>query len=832
MSKKIQEALEIKFQSYDVIFWYDEQSELQEDFEALAFTNIEKVHVLGNEFEVKYKITQKSKTDKFLLYFNTKRPNNNENWLLDLELEYHRFHTDQEAIILEELRVDFSFKDLVKEHLLFFKSKERIESLKALIGVGDSQKDIAYKMLAVVFNTEHVYLNTFIHAHGTAFSNGNDKIDRDLERYNLVKFYWKEIYGKFRYKNNEPKIYDFLIEAFSHNIISNNIKPNLSKEAKLLLAVWKDTISYRDGFNAISETIGSDLNIEDKLNALNLETILEEDLFKLTDKKIIHELIQRVIEGSISNEFIQSSIKIRENKFWYNEFEVYYQCVSFASQLVNLIKNVKNDFRSFENGLEIYTKTHFEVDFLYRKFILNYRKSGHASIIGPLANKIEKLYSNNWLLKMNNQWQEVVDKVENWPTKEPYAQRQFYQQHIKPFVDKKQRVFVIISDALRYECGAELKSLLVKENRYDATIEGLVSSVPSYTQLGMASLLPNKEIKIIDGNDTVSVDEMSSSGIAGRTKILSQNSEARATAIKADDFMKFNAKTDGRDFIKKFDVIYIYHNRIDKTGDDKTTEEKVFDAVEDELTFFKEMLRKIANMNGNNMIITSDHGFLYQYQDIDESDFLKLEIKGEIVKYNRRFVLGNNILSNASVKHFSHKQLGLSSSGDVLIPKSVNRLRVKGAGSKFVHGGTSLQEIIIPVIKVNKKRQNTVSSVDIDIIKATDKITTNILPVSFIQIVPVNKNRLEKTIRAAIFSEDETLLSDQFKYVFDSTDENQRQREIKHRFLLTALASGKYKNQRVKLVLEEPMEKTNKWKVYKEYFYTLNISFTNEFDEF
>jgi hypothetical protein len=36
----------------------------------------------------------------------------------------------------------------------------------------------------------------------------------------------------------------------------------------------------------------------------------------------------------------------------------------------------------------------------------------------------------------------------------------------------------------------------------------------------------------------------------------------------------------------------------------------------------------------------------------------------------------------------------------------------------------------------------------------------------------------------------------------------------------------------VKLILEEPVEGTTKWREYKEYLYTLNISFTNDFDEF
>ena len=831
MSKKIQEVLENKFKSHDVIFWYDEQSELKDDFEALVFNNIEKIHVEGNEFEIKYRITNKKATDKYILYFNTKKPDNNQNWLLDLELAYHRFHTDQEAIILQELGLDFHFKELVADHLLFFKSKERIEKLKELLGDGDLQKDIRYKMLAVTFNTDHVNLNTFIHAHGTAFSDGNEKIDRDLERYNLLDFYWKEIEEKFNYKNQKPQIYDFLVEAFTTSVITT-AQSKLSKESKLLLSLWKDTITYRIGFDAISELVAKDLNIEDKLNTINIETILEEDLFKLTDRKVIHDLVYRLIDEDISNEFIQSSIKSRENKFWYSQFESYYQCVSFASQLQYKIRHTKSDFKSIPDGLAAYTTIHYETDYLYRKFILWYRRSNHDSILGALAKEIEKLYTNTWLLNFNNQWQGVIDKVGTWPIDETYSQRQFYKQHIKPFVDKKQRVFVIISDALRYECGVELNNLLVQKNGYDASIEGMISSLPSYTQLGMASLLPHEKLEIDEGSDTVSADGMSSSGTAGRTKILQNNSEAKATAIKAVDFMNLNANTDGREFVKQYDVIYIYHNRIDKTGDDKTTEEKVFDVVEDEFSFILEMLRKIYNMNGTNMIITSDHGFLYQYQTIDESDFMKLDVEGDVVKVNRRFVLGNHLTIQNGLKAFNYEQLGLLGDGEVLIPKSVNRLRVKGAGSKFVHGGASLQEVVIPLIKVNKKRQDTTSAVDIDIIKSTDKITTNLLPVSFIQTTAVNKTVLGRTIRAAIFAEDDTMLSDQFKYVFDSEDENQRQREIKHRFQLTAMASGKYKNQRVKLVLEEPMEKTNKWKVYKEYYYTLNISFTNDFDGF
>jgi hypothetical protein len=305
----------------------------------------------------------------------------------------------------------------------------------------------------------------------------------------------------------------------------------------------------------------------------------------------------------------------------------------------------------------------------------------------------------------------------------------------------------------------------------------------------------------------------------------------RATAINAEDFMKMNSAIDGRDFVKNYDLIYIYHNRIDKIGDDKTTEEKVFEAVEQELDFLMDVIKKIANMNGINMFITADHGFLYQNNELAESDFLIGEVSGNIWKESRRYVIGKNLKGDASTKHFTSAQLNLSGDAEVLIPKSINRIRIKGAGSRYVHGGASLQEIVIPLLKVTKTRQDTTKQVEVDIIKSTDKITTNILAVSFLQTELVSEKVLSRQIRSAIYADDGEMLSDQFTYHFDIAEGIERMREVKHRFNLSSKASGKYKNQRVKLVLEEPVEGTNKWKQYNEYYYTLNISFTNDFDD-
>jgi uncharacterized protein (TIGR02687 family) len=830
---KVSEALLKLFAKHRIVFWYDEKDELLEQFQELSLDSVSKVHVHGNQFAVKHLVSKEKPNEKFLLYFTGEKPAYEDNWLLDLELAHHVFHTDQEAMWLQEMGLGYHLKELVTQHMEFFRAKERRIKLKDYLGEGDEYPEIRYKMLAILFGTENINLLTYIHAHASGFSDGNDKYEKDLERYGLTSYYWGEIKRKFGYTNDTPSIYDFLIEVFNSNF-SFGTTNKIFKESKLLISLWKDSTLYKDYFGKISDKISNDLDIENKLNQTTLESIIGDDIFKMVDQRIIHELVHLIIAEGISSDNVSQFVKQRENKFWYNsDFEPFYQCILFASQLISGAKKHGNKtYSTLEEGTKDYASTLYEIDLFYRKFIWNFRKTGQNKILSDLAIKVEKVYSNDWLLIYNNNWQGVIDNLNSWKSDNQINQKSFYRTHVKPVIDKKQRLFVIISDAFRYECGVELTKKLQNENRFEASLNYMVSSLPSYTQLGMASLLPHKELSIQEGSDSILIDGMSTSGVQGRSKILEVNAGSRATAIKAEDFMKMNSAKEGREFVKQYDLIYIYHNRIDKVGDDKTTEEKVFDSVEEEFVFLLEMLKKINNMNGYNMIITSDHGFIYQHNDLDESDFSDSKHEGEIWKENRRFVLGRGLSNDSATKSFKGTELGLVGDVDVLVPKSINRIRVKGAGSRFIHGGSSPQEIVIPLIKITKTRQDTTTQVDIDIIKSTDRITTNILPVSFIQTNLTSDQVLQRSIRAVIRAEDGEDLSDLYKYNFDIEEGSERQREVKHQFIMSSKANSKYKNQRVKLVLEEPVEGTSKWKQYKEYYYTLNISFTNDFDDF
>lgn len=156
-------------------------------------------------------------------------------------------------------------------------------------------------------------------------------------------------------------------------------------------------------------------------------------------------------------------------------------------------------------------------------------------------------------------------------------------------------------------------------------------------------------------------------------------------------------------------------------------------------------------------------------------------------------------------------------------------MRMKGSGSRYVHGGASLQEVVVPVIKVNKGRQADTSYVEVNIIQgASNKITSGQLSVTLYQTEAVTDKVKPLTIRAGIYTKQGVLISDNRELLFDFTSENARDRDMKVRFMFTNSPEA-MKTQQVELRLEVPIENTNKWKPYASHTYLLQRQMVTDF---
>lgn len=831
MDDKIAQVLKNHFNEHRIVFWYDKDTGMRDDFAGVELPDVTKLEIDNNEFSLKYRILRQEPKQKFLLYCAGPAPKDLDNWLLDVELAHITFCADQVTIWLNELGLGSEYGDFIREHIAFFKAARRREAFKQKIKSNDKPGKLRLIMLAICCAADtriDVILENLLS--DLAFSR-EDKI-RLIERCGLNNFLWTEITRYFGYHSETVGLKDFVIELFQSCYTESvkDSKPDQS-ERIVFLKRWKDSIHHREAFRILANECAEALKIEDDLQQRDLKTLAEIDYFQQIDRQIIRQLVIEVSGRTLSFDTCSTIIKMRRNGYWFHEFSDIYAAIEFAAKFLYLFHETDLSIDSATSALHKYSENWFIFDQLYRKFIYHSLESGQTSLLSKLTELIENVYNNNFLLPLNNNWQKIIDNLKNWPISGITAQSDFFRDRVQPYLEKKKKVAVIISDALRYEIGDELIRFINREDRYSATLTPMLAMLPSFTQLGMAALLPHYKLQFSEaGSGEILVDDKSSRGLNNRGKLLDKHCKNGGQALRSDDLLALN-RDECREIVRENEVIYIYHNRIDAVGDKLESEGRVFAAVEETLPGLVKIIKKLTAANISNILLTTDHGFIYQNRTLDESEFAGKMPEAETIKLrDRRFVLGGNFYTNDSCKVFTENQLGLSGNDEIALPKSINRLRLKGSGSRFVHGGASLQEVILPVININKKRTSDVSQVEIDILQGPNTIiTSGQIAVVFYQCQAVTDKIQPRTLRAAIYSRQGEMISDQHELVFNSSSDNVRDREEKQRFILSKKAD-KLNNQEVVMRLDENIPETSHFREYKSCTYKIRRSFETDFD--
>jgi uncharacterized protein (TIGR02687 family) len=833
MQDRIAKGLEAQLAIHRIVLWYDPEREFRAAFDALALPGVEKILVANNELGVKHRILRDEPKQRFLLYREGPCPENHDNWLLDIELAHCVFKADQVAMWLGELGLPVGFEEVVREHLEFFRSGKRLERLKAVAHGVDTRVALRQRMLGVCAGADGGF-DAVVEALLAELAEGMDDSLRLIGRVGLDGFLWDQMSRLLGYRAESPSIGDFAITLFKSCYRSAvGDEPLLLPDALVLFSRWKNNRNATDAFAKLSAEYAEVLGIAQDLAERDFRTLIEIDYFEDVDRVIIRALLHEVSAQTVAHADVLSWIRQRRQSHWYNLYRDLYEAIGFAAELRQALAQMSLGMGSLAEGVQSYAKTWFRIDQAYRKFVWHMQRAQQATLMDELFEQVENHYVNSYLLRLNDAWQVHVDAAETWSAPPVKAQRSFYNDHVGEFRRRDQKICVIVSDALRYEIAEELMGRVRSLDRYEAAIEPMLASLPSYTQLGMASLLPNRELEIAD-NDTapVAVDGQSSQGLDNRRKILETEGRPgdRATAVKSDELMNMD-KEQARTLVREHDVVYVYHNVIDAIGDKQVSEDRVFDAAEDALEDIVKLVKKLNGANASNLIVTTDHGFIYQHRPIEESDFSSSPVVGDPVLYrDRRFILGHKLKGNHGLRRFTAQEAGLQGTVEMLIPKSISRLRRQGSGSRFVHGGASLQEVVVPVVKINKRRQSDTTAVEVEISGSTSQlITSSQISVRFYQVSAVTEKTQARQLRAGIYAQTGELISDSHDLVFDFRSDNPREREVPVRFLLSRLADA-FNGQQVVLKLEERHGETSHFREYRAVRYTLRRSFSSDFD--
>ena len=808
-------------------------------------------------------------SSRYLLYSPFPEPDLEKDWLLDIRLYSRTFYADRASIVLSDLELT---NQAMRQHLAlrkkFFSSQERLNRLKKWVLPGDTEREIDLKILGVltkadqpdVFNVLMKLLSEYCDG-GTCNLKNTPKTWGEIEKYDLAERFWEFMATTFGYSESSPNLVDLLIRLLITDF-SRNLKgelpigmrhfllqdKTLALNASVFLSQYRSYMAFRTDYDTLTKAIAKELKIWDHLEGFDETALVEVMTFEDVERHIIRCIRDRLLKNEEWNG-LRTIIQRRRDGHWANPavgtasgegnlYNTVYDAIESAADLIELR-------RKFERGLSYpnaatmfnaYVKELYRFDQLYRLF----NEAADAvdlkgwDVLKPMREQMESCYSEWYLDQLAVTWGSFIDEgdgrglLNSWFLPDIRNQQDFYQWYCKPILDNspKSKVYVVISDAFRFEAAEELARDINAKKRFSAKLDAMLGVLPSYTALGMAALLPHKSIAYkTNASAGVLVDDKPVSSMEERAQFLTP---FQGTAIKAEDLISMN-KDQGREFVKPWRVVYVYHNQIDSTGDNAATESRTFHAVRTAIKELSSIVSFIINsLNGSQVFITADHGFIYQDSPPSHIDKSGLETKpAGTLKAKKRYLLGTNLENNPKVWHGETQKTASTEGGmEFWVPRGANRFHFAG-GARFVHGGAMLQEIAVPVITIKGLRgeaadKHAVRKVDISLLGSSRKVVTNMQRFDFIQTDAVSERVQARTLFISLRDGDE-LISDEVTLTFDSQSSSMDERKKTAKLILKA---GRYdKKKEYHLVLRDAETKIE----YDRIPVTIDLAFMNEF---
>ncbi|KPM01488.1 BREX-1 system phosphatase PglZ type A [Vibrio splendidus] len=828
--KQLEQGLEAKFNKAKVVFWYDSATSFSDKINEI---NLEGVVVLNmadeSTLEVKKWILIDNPQQMYLLYFPFEEPKAEDNWLLDISLYSSQFYADQSSMLLNELGIkSMVLREHVKQREGFF-SQGRTASLKSRITEEENEESLDLKMISVLAGVEpnfnSILMELFKQQAVLFMGGGNDKPEliSQMAKLNLLNSFWRLCEVNFAYVGEDKCVQDLLYKLFCTDFYIHLEVPSSEKSwavgnmlgsasgrasASAFMLEWRDSKRFCADYEMIERSVSNDLNIEQRCRSYSPASLQGCYTFEAVEQAVIRGLVQNLTNDIddrdvlvLHTSVVEKIISKRLSGHWSQEKSVYagiYLALKSAESLFLLRKKFADGFHyhSAKEMFIAYSNELFLFDHHYRLFnqYVDQVQSKNSDILRKIDSDIEALYVDWFLYELGVVWDKLLEQdkaIDGWSKLSPRLQANFFAEQVKQPLTMKaaKRIFIIISDALRYEVAHELMLSINTEKSIKANLKPMLGVLPSYTQLGMAALLPHKSLDYAAGSGVVMADGQSTSGTDSRNKILRSNG---AIAVSAKDLSGWTQKY-GREFLKDESIVYVYHDTIDAIGDDGATEHKAFEACEQAVEEVTDLVKKAFKLSASRVLVTADHGFLFQQKGLSQPDKTGLgdSPSGAFVD-KKRYILGRNMPEHELCWHGNiSNTVPSASQSDVefILPKGASRFHFKG-GARFVHGGAMPQEVCVPLLEVQQLRgkkaeQNEKEKVGIITEKTTIRFVNQIEKVRFIQTNAVGDNFIARKVTAVIKDTQGKAVSSEETLLFDATSDsmNERTREAKFKLI-------------------------------------------------
>ena len=843
--QNIQDQLNTEFSKSDTrtIFWFDDKGEYEDEVSEIQLDNA-KLHILDemNWFYSKWLLNESDTQSKYLVYAPFPKPNDAKNPLADMCHYSKMYYTDRISQMSQELGIDGRFKEHLSQYSNFWKNKNRIEKFKELGIDHFNVETIDIGLISVLTDTKTPNLEEITRK---LLLSDNEAYIKTLEDNNLLEKYWGLCEKYFGYQSDDPNINELsacMLLTYA-SVALKDTMPDILKSYVLkkkndivvFIRNLMDNVLYQDAYDELSEKVDKNLKVVSRIReemkkdtdkskdlSVQLQDIVSCDAFQALDEIIIDwmldQLNDEILDAQIDGMNLAQIAEQRTAKACHfgNVYKNEYQEIKYAYQMMKAV-SVLEMTSDIKKIVADYQEQNYLIDSYYRWFYSAYDCIEDTERFLKVRERIENMYAFTYLQKVTPRWnQELTDNMmEDTGLK---CQEDFYRNYMKAYEGKK-RVIVIISDAFRYECAKELMQRLELDEKCTPKLECMISGLPSVTSVGMASLLPHERLQV-DEKLNVTVDGQNCGDLISRDKILKAQNENNV-ALSFDEVASAN-KEKIRELLQKKNIVYIYHNQVDARGDKPASENEVFTACSEAIQEIHKLIKKLTSyISAAKFFVTADHGFLYKRDKLHEFD--KVSYDRKVCAYsNKRFLLTTQQVTEPGMKS---RMMTYMDQLYVTTPIGADIFKVAGGGQNYVHGGSSLQEMLIPVIELTTNTKSVAYDyVDVILTSVNRKVTNLITYFDFIQTEKVTDTMKARSLVAYFTTEDGEKISFDVPIIANSQEDAPEKRTFHEKF---TLKSREYKyGDKYYLVLTDANDEKN---ILQQYEFMIDIAFVDDF---
>ena len=763
-----------------VLFIFDRMNIIQTELEGVEWDALYVYKVFdGAWFNTKYAIENTWKDKRVVLLFTEETyPHTEEQMLkfplLDMLKANMEYKEDDYASFMQQYNLPEKFRLFIKNNVSEMLSSKISNMLSGHLTAESFSEDVVCRAFISSYlgdkkllDWEPIIVRMLILGIASEEKKRNEffqRLAKNRDAKKAVDEKLTRLFGRSYNPNSEVKMKE-IAECLKYNSITqllNTVQADNYKQYKVTNSMMLDgqnkvydygvqSRTLADKFMSAMAELTKDIREEEIINVYGIDAqyyyltealcwpILKELLVKklVADPAYVNERMRELsIKFPVSSD-IQVVIRFME------QVALYYDKVRTVGSL---------RLNTPEEYVQRYIKELYLVDLFYRHSLEAYhelitKENPIEQVIHDTKRQLDQEYAKLTNV-LNLEWLTCVQEREDlFDSITLGKQEDFYNNEGEPSTKQ----VVIISDAFRYEVAAELMQELAKE-KHIATLTSYRAMLPTETKYCKLALLPHRSLQL-QGTE-MTVDGQLLTTKEQRTAHLGRYRDG-AVCVKYEEVMNGD-QTSNRELFKH-PLVYIFHDVIDENSHPQDPFEIIRSCrtAIDQLGVLVKRLH--ATWNVSNVVVTADHGFIYNDIQFEEKD--KHSINEVCIEKKTRYYLTNsNSPVEGVVKMPLDKVSGISVSEPtyVAVPVGTNRLAAPG-GYNFAHGGATLQEMLIPVIKSSQRRTDKTEKVGVSLMSHNLNMVSSRLKFHLIQSEAVSMTVMERKVVCQIYNGDDAV---------------------------------------------------------------------------